>query len=86
LQLQFLPTKKKELDLVEPPEDAQPGERVYCEGVEGVMEPDITSKRWTRIQSFLNTDKDGNPRYKDHILRISTGYCKVTNIKEGVIS
>jgi len=76
---------KKVLDLVCPPENSKPGDKIFCEGVEGEVEPDIKAKRYTRISGFLKTDNEGYPCYKDLRFKTSKGLCK-PNLKDGVIS
>ncbi|KAH9620568.1 hypothetical protein KSS87_002105 [Heliosperma pusillum] len=75
------------VELVDPPEDAQIGERVKFPGFEGEPDDLLNPKKkvWETLQVDLNTDSNLVARFKDLPFTTSTGICKVSTIANGSI-
>ncbi|KAH0862527.1 hypothetical protein HID58_079738 [Brassica napus] len=75
------------VELVEPPESAEIGERVRFQGFEG--EPDVvlnpTKKVWETLVVDLHTDENLVACYKDLPFTTDAGVCKVSSISNGTI-
>jgi len=78
--------EKRVLELISPPEDSKPGDHVFCEGLEGEIESEISKKRYTKISESLKTDSEGFPCSKGVRFQTQSGFCLVTKIKDGLIS
>nr|VDD03204.1 unnamed protein product [Brassica rapa] len=75
------------VELVEPPESAEIGERVRFQGFEG--EPDVVldpkMKVWETLVVDLHTDENLVACYKDLPFTTDAGVCKVSSISNGTI-
>jgi tyrosyl-tRNA synthetase len=78
--------EKKVVNLLEPHDDANPGDRVFVDGCTGDLDPEVKPKRWTRIVKNLNTNDNGTPSYKDAPLRTASGPLKDTSVKNGDVA
>ncbi|XP_031379434.1 methionine--tRNA ligase, cytoplasmic [Punica granatum] len=76
-----------EIELVDPPEAANIGERVSFPGFEGEPDDVLNPKKkvWETVQPDLSTDSELVARYKGVPFTTSAGVCKVATIQNGSI-
>eukprot|EP00741_Cyanophora_paradoxa_P018515 tig00021070_g17874.t1 len=72
-----------QVELIKPPEGAQPGERVSFEGYEGPADDVLNPKKkvWEAIQPDMRTTADGVAAYKGIPFTTSAGPVTVQNLK-----
>jgi hypothetical protein len=75
------------VELVEPPADSAPGERVTAEGFDGEPEEQLNPKKkiFEQIQPELLTNAECIACYRGLPLRTKAGPCKVSSIVSGGI-
>lgn len=82
------------VELLMPPDGAQPGERVWFGGEEdgatqsAAAAPNQVQKKkvWESVQPHLNTSDEGIARFRDRQMRVSTGVIRSKSLKGGNIS
>ncbi|KAI9018397.1 tRNA synthetases class I-domain-containing protein [Hyaloraphidium curvatum] len=76
------------VELVEPPEDAVPGEPVTFDGYERTPEPVLNPKHkiWEKTQALFRTGADGVAMFGDVPFRTAQGVCRVGSVFNGTIS
>jgi len=79
---------KEEVKLLNAPENAEPGDRVFCDGIEGEIEVPVRKKRYDKLMKSnnLKTDSEGYPCYKGIRFSTDKGVCAPTEIINGIIS
>lgn len=78
--------EKRSVYLLDPPDNAVPGEKVFCEGVEGEVDNEIKGRRWNKVSALLKTNSDGFACFKDIPFRTQSGLIKASPIKNGDVS
>lgn len=75
------------MELVEPPKDANVGERIKFPGFEGEPDDVLNPKKkvWETLQVDLATNTDLVACFKDIPFTTSAGVCKVSSISSGYI-
>ena len=76
------------VEFVEPPADAEVGERVFCEGMEGEpLSPNQIKKKkvWEAVSPDLKV-VDGVATFKGSPILTSAGPCTTPTVKDGGIS
>ncbi|KAL5993032.1 hypothetical protein ACLOJK_013952 [Asimina triloba] len=74
-------------ELVDPPQSAPVGERVWVAGYPGEPDDVLNPKKkvWETVQTELHTNSEMVACYKDAPLTTSAGVCKVLSIVGGSI-
>uniref|UniRef100_A0A7S3DDP8 tRNA-binding domain-containing protein n=1 Tax=Palpitomonas bilix TaxID=652834 RepID=A0A7S3DDP8_9EUKA len=80
---------KTVVEFVEPPEDANIGDRICVEGVEYRCEPEAQlnpkKKVWDKVAEELRVDSEGFATYEGKKLHIAGKYLTAPTVREGVI-
>ncbi|XP_057317707.1 aminoacyl tRNA synthase complex-interacting multifunctional protein 1-like [Hydractinia symbiolongicarpus] len=74
----------EKVEILNVPESAVPGDRVYCEGFTGEADTQLNPKKkiWETVQPDLCVDADGYPGYKGKVFTIEgKGKCKAPTMK-----
>ncbi|KRZ10675.1 Tyrosine--tRNA ligase, cytoplasmic [Trichinella zimbabwensis] len=72
----------RRVQLIEPPEGSSPGDVIYAEGIERHPDDVLNPKKkvWEKIQANLRTSDNGEPIWKDSILRTNRGPLKKSSL------
>eukprot|EP01130_Rhizamoeba_saxonica_P003387 TRINITY_DN1433_c0_g1_i1.p1 TRINITY_DN1433_c0_g1~~TRINITY_DN1433_c0_g1_i1.p1 ORF type:complete len:535 (-),score=144.93 TRINITY_DN1433_c0_g1_i1:35-1639(-) len=69
-------SSENDIKLIDIPEGAVVGERVFCEEYPGEPDlPTISKGRYSKIAKLLSTDEDGVCQYREAKFQVSSGYC-----------
>ncbi|KAK1267693.1 putative methionine--tRNA ligase [Acorus gramineus] len=85
--VKYIPLEDMQVELVDPPESAQVGERVTFPGFSGEPDDMLNPKKkvWETLQTDLQTNAELVACYKGVPFTTSAGVCKVSTISEGAI-
>ncbi|KRX56194.1 Tyrosine--tRNA ligase, cytoplasmic [Trichinella sp. T9] len=72
----------RRVQLIEPPDGSSPGDVIYAEGIERHPDDVLNPKKkvWEKIQADLRTSHNGEPIWKDSILKTNRGPLKKSSL------